>query len=111
MQGLQHLHNNRIIHRDVKGNNILLTTEGGVKLVDFGNDCLSFVFLMCAVTHRQQFIAVSEGWSLCAAPQAEGLFPSNTGWRVGGLPDGSPHERLFVNLFSALEAILLKERK
>ena len=49
MQGLQHLHNNRIIHRDVKGNNILLTTEGGVKLVDFGNDCLSFVFLMCAV--------------------------------------------------------------
>ncbi|KAF7248375.1 Myosin-IIIb, partial [Varanus komodoensis] len=36
--GLQHLHNNRIIHRDVKGNNILLTTEGGVKLVDFGNN-------------------------------------------------------------------------
>lgn len=90
MQGLQHLHNNRIIHRDVKGNNILLTTEGGVKLVDFGNDCVSFVFLMCAVTHRQQFIAVSEGWGLCASPQAEGLFPSNTGWRVGGLPDGSP---------------------
>ncbi|GAB1286410.1 Myosin-IIIb [Apodemus speciosus] len=34
--GLQHLHHHRIIHRDVKGNNILLTTEGGVKLVDFG---------------------------------------------------------------------------
>uniref|UniRef100_A0A4X2M2I4 Protein kinase domain-containing protein n=1 Tax=Vombatus ursinus TaxID=29139 RepID=A0A4X2M2I4_VOMUR len=36
LMGLQHLHSNNTIHRDVKGNNILLTTEGGVKLVDFG---------------------------------------------------------------------------
>ncbi|XP_063157989.1 myosin-IIIa [Candoia aspera] len=36
LTGLQHLHENKTIHRDVKGNNILLTTEGGVKLVDFG---------------------------------------------------------------------------
>ncbi|TRY58515.1 hypothetical protein DNTS_004926 [Danionella cerebrum] len=36
LMGLQHLHVNRTIHRDVKGNNILLTTDGGIKLVDFG---------------------------------------------------------------------------
>ncbi|XP_073686537.1 myosin-IIIa isoform X2 [Garra rufa] len=36
LMGLQHLHVNKTIHRDVKGNNILLTTEGGIKLVDFG---------------------------------------------------------------------------
>ncbi|NP_001349341.1 myosin-IIIa isoform 2 [Danio rerio] len=36
LMGLQHLHVNKTIHRDVKGNNILLTTDGGIKLVDFG---------------------------------------------------------------------------
>ncbi|XP_063309213.1 myosin-IIIa [Pelobates fuscus] len=36
LMGLQHLHCHNTIHRDVKGNNILLTTDGGVKLVDFG---------------------------------------------------------------------------
>ncbi|KAM5158311.1 myosin-IIIa [Mantella aurantiaca] len=36
LMGLQHLHSHKTIHRDVKGNNILLTTDGGVKLVDFG---------------------------------------------------------------------------
>uniref|UniRef100_A0A672KZS6 Myosin IIIA n=1 Tax=Sinocyclocheilus grahami TaxID=75366 RepID=A0A672KZS6_SINGR len=36
LMGLQHLHINKTIHRDVKGNNILLTTGGGIKMVDFG---------------------------------------------------------------------------
>eukprot|EP00079_Xenopus_tropicalis_P036562 XP_017950333.1 PREDICTED: myosin-IIIa [Xenopus tropicalis] len=36
MMGLLYLHQHKTIHRDVKGNNILLTTVGGVKLVDFG---------------------------------------------------------------------------
>uniref|UniRef100_A0A8C5HNS6 non-specific serine/threonine protein kinase n=1 Tax=Gouania willdenowi TaxID=441366 RepID=A0A8C5HNS6_GOUWI len=36
LMGLQHLHIHKTIHRDVKGNNILLTTQGGIKLVDFG---------------------------------------------------------------------------
>ena len=36
MRGLCFLHSNGIVHRDIKGNNILMTTDGRVKLTDFG---------------------------------------------------------------------------
>ncbi|XP_028087485.1 probable serine/threonine-protein kinase At1g54610 isoform X3 [Camellia sinensis] len=36
LSGLEHCHNNGILHRDIKGSNLLINNEGILKIADFG---------------------------------------------------------------------------
>ncbi|XP_065826855.1 myosin-IIIa-like [Oscarella lobularis] len=39
IKALSYLHNRLVMHRDIKGQNIMLTADGGVRLIDFGISC------------------------------------------------------------------------
>ncbi|KAL8209890.1 hypothetical protein R6Q57_006622 [Mikania cordata] len=36
LSGLEHCHNNHVLHRDIKGSNLLLDNDGSLKIADFG---------------------------------------------------------------------------
>ena len=57
-QGLYHLHSNKVIHRDIKGQNVLLTDTAEVKLVDFGVSAQ----LDKTVGRRNTFIGTPYWW-------------------------------------------------
>ncbi|RMB97574.1 hypothetical protein DUI87_25938 [Hirundo rustica rustica] len=60
LQGLEFLHSNHVMHRDVKSLNILLRTDGSVKLADFGFSAQ----VTPKQSRRSSVIGTACGWRL-----------------------------------------------
>ncbi|RMB92363.1 hypothetical protein DUI87_31238 [Hirundo rustica rustica] len=78
LQGLDFLHSNHVIHRDVKSRNILLRTDGSVKLADFG----LFVQLTPELS-RQSSVSGTSGWMAPEVVKGQPSGPKADIWSFG----------------------------
>ncbi len=68
LEGLEYLHNNNVIHRDIKGANILVDNDGNVKLTDFG--CAKQLeFTVNSLSNKENFNNTLKGSVPWMAPE------------------------------------------
>uniref|UniRef100_G3NBZ4 Protein kinase domain-containing protein n=1 Tax=Gasterosteus aculeatus aculeatus TaxID=481459 RepID=G3NBZ4_GASAC len=75
LEGVAYLHLNRVIHRDLKGNNVMLMPTGVIKLIDFGCarrlSCLNHT-----ASHSADLVKSVHGTPYWMAPEVD--FSSQT---------------------------------
>ena len=76
LQGLEYLHIQGTIHRDVKGANILTTKEGQVKLADFGVAARTGVL-------RDQSVVGTPNWMAPEVVELNGATSASDIWSMG----------------------------
>ncbi|MBN3306550.1 M3K19 kinase, partial [Amia calva] len=67
LEGVAYLHSNRVIHRDLKGNNVMLMPTGIIKLIDFG--CAKRLVCLTASGTSSELLKSVHGTPYWMAPE------------------------------------------
>eukprot|EP00658_Telonema_sp_P-2_P060142 TRINITY_DN49145_c0_g1_i2.p1 TRINITY_DN49145_c0_g1~~TRINITY_DN49145_c0_g1_i2.p1 ORF type:complete len:429 (+),score=90.82 TRINITY_DN49145_c0_g1_i2:99-1385(+) len=83
--GVRYLHEQGIVHRDIKGDNILVTMDGILKLADFG--CSKAIDDVCSKTHGCKTMVGTPYWMapevIMCDTQGSGYGMKSDIWSVG----------------------------
>jgi cell division control protein CDC15 len=107
LQGLIYLHEQGVVHRDVKAANILLTSDGNIKLTDFGVSTK-----VSTNTIKTYSIAGTPNWMAPEIISMDGTSTASDIWSVGAtVVELLAAEPLYAHLneMAALHAIVTDE--
>ncbi|KAM8934001.1 mitogen-activated protein kinase kinase kinase 19 [Pelodytes ibericus] len=84
LHGIAYLHKNRVIHRDIKGNNVMLMPNGILKLIDFG--CAKRLTRLSMSGTRSEVLKSMHGTPYWMAPEViteSGHGEKSDIWSIG----------------------------